>query len=127
MLIAGLSCLQAIAALPAGAVPVRSDFAVAPCEDVREGVRETALRFDSRIGALRATRDIAAGEIVPAGAAAMLPDVRPGDPLYLVARVGTATVERQVAAAQPGRHGRYIFVRTSDGRLVRARIAEDGQ
>jgi flagella basal body P-ring formation protein FlgA len=123
MLIAGLSCLQAIAALPAGAVPVRSDFAAAPCEDVRE----TALRFDSRIGALRATRDIAAGEIVPAGAAAMLPDVRPGDPLYLVARVGTATVERQVAAAQPGRHGRYIFVRTSDGRLVRARIAEDGQ
>jgi flagella basal body P-ring formation protein FlgA len=57
----------------------------------------------------------------------MLPDIRPGDPLYLVARVGTATVERQVVAAQPGRRGRYVFVRTPDGRLVRARIAEGGQ
>jgi len=124
MLIAGLSCLQAIAALPAGAVPVRGDFAAAPCP---AGAGEGALRFDAALGALRTAREIAAGEIVPARAAAMLPDIRPGDPLFLVARVGTATVERQVVAVQPGWSGRHVFVRTPDGRLVRARIAEAGR
>jgi flagella basal body P-ring formation protein FlgA len=57
----------------------------------------------------------------------LLPDVRAGDTLFLRARVGTATVERRVTAAQAGRRGAPIFVRTPDGHLVSAPLAEDGQ
>jgi hypothetical protein len=116
-------CLQAIAALGAGAVPVRADFVNAPCA----GEAARALRYDPRIGAARAIRDVAAGETIAAIPASMLPDVRPGDTLYLVARVGTATVERAVTAVQPGRHGQALFVRTSDGRTVRAHLPEDAR
>ena len=57
----------------------------------------------------------------------MLPDVRPGDTLYLIARVGTATVERAVTAAQPGRRGRALFVRTARRPHVRAHLPEEPQ
>jgi flagella basal body P-ring formation protein FlgA len=72
---------------------------------------------------MRAIRDIAEGETIVAPPASFLPDVRPGDTLFLVARVGTATVERQVTAVQPGRRGATIFVRTPDGHLVSAPLA----
>lgn len=118
---APLLCLQAIAAISAGTVPVRGDFAEAQCA----GERARALRYEPRIGAARAIRDIAAGETIAAIPASMLPDVRPGDTLYLVARVGTATVERAVTAAQPGRRGQALFVRMPDGRIVRAHLPEE--
>lgn len=114
-------CLQAIAAMPAGTVAVRGDFAEAPCA----AEAAPALRWESRLRAARAVRDIAAGETIAAVPASMLPDIRPGDTLYLVARVGTATVERAVTAAQPGRLGQSLFVRTADGRIVRARLPEE--
>lgn len=123
MLAASLLCLQAIAAIPAGAVAVRGDFAEAPCAG--ETVR--ALRYEARTGAARAIRDIPAGETIAAVPASMLADVRPGDTLYLVARVGTATVERAVTAAQPGRRGRSLFVRTPDGRTIRAHLTEESR
>jgi hypothetical protein len=121
MLAASLLCLQAIAAIPAGTVPVRGDFAAAPCA----GEAARALRYEPRLGAARAVRDIEAGETIAALPGALLPDVRPGDPLYLVARVGTATVERTVTAAQPGRRGQALFVRMPDGRIVRAHWPEE--
>jgi flagella basal body P-ring formation protein FlgA len=121
MLAASLLCLQAIAAIPAGAVPVRGDFAEAPCA----GEAARALRYEPRLRAVRAIRDIDAGETIAALPAAMLPDVRPGDTLYLIARVGTATVERAVTAAQPGRRGQALFVRMPDGRIVRAHLSEE--
>lgn len=123
MPMATLLCLTAIAAIPAGTVAVRGDFAEAPCP--AEPV--SALRYDAQLRATRATRDVAAGETIAGVPGSMLPDVRPGDTLYLVARVGTATVERAVTAAQPGRRGRSLFVRTPDGRTIRAHLPEEPQ
>ena len=113
------ACLAAVAPIPTGSLPVRADFTEAACP----GGEARALRYDAGRRALAATRDIAAGEVIAAPPPSLLPDVRPGDTLTLVAHVGTATVERQVTAAQPGRHGRSIFVRTSDGRLIAAPLA----
>lgn len=121
MLAAPLLCLQAIAAIPAGSVPALGDFVEAPCS----GEPAPALRWEPRLRAARASRDIAAGETIAAMPATMLPDVRPGDTLYLVARVGTASVERAVTAVQPGRLGHNLFVRTADGRIVRARLPKE--
>lgn len=120
MAAAALSCLQAVAAIVAGAVPARADFREAACPANAPGM----LRYDPRTQAMRTIRDIAAGETIAPVPAGMLPDVRPGDPLFLIAQVGTATVEREVTATQPGRRGQPIFVRTADGRVVRARVAE---
>src|SRR6185295_6776821 len=94
-----LACLTALTAIPAGATPVRADFAAAACA----GETRPALRYEPATGAVRAMRDIAEGETIAAPPASALPDVRAGEPLFLVARVGTALVERDVVAAQPGR------------------------
>jgi hypothetical protein len=118
-MIAGANCLMALAAIPAGAEAVRGDFAAAPCTAESKAV----LRYEPGSGGMRAVRDIAEGETIAAPPASFLPDVRAGDALYLVSRVGTATVERQVIAAQPGRRGGTIFVRTPDGHLVSAPMA----
>jgi hypothetical protein len=115
-MIAAATCLMALAAVPAGATPVRGDFAAAPCT----GESEAALRYEPGRRVVRAVRDIAEGETIAAPPASFLPDVRAGDTLFLVARVGTATVERQVVAAQPGRWGGTIFVRTPDWHLISA-------
>lgn len=117
---AALSCLQAVAAIAAGAVPARADFSETVCRAGAPGV----LRYDPQARAMRAIRDIEAGETVAPVPAGTLPDVRPGDTLFLVAHVGTAIVEREVTATQPGRRGQPIFVRTADGRVLRAHVAE---
>jgi hypothetical protein len=117
------TCLQALAPVASGTVPVRGDFAAAPCG----GERADALRYEAGSGMLRAVRDIAEGETIAAPPLSLLPDVRPGDTLYLVARAGAATVEREVVATQPGRRGRTIFVRTADGRVVSALLPEEGR
>jgi hypothetical protein len=116
-------CLAALAPITAGALPSRSDFREAPCGDGAS----PALRYDAARRSLAAMRDIAAGEVVAAPPPSLLPDVAEGAPLTLVARVGTAIVEREVAAAQPGRTGRRIFVRTGDGQLIAAPLVEDAR
>lgn len=118
-----MTCLQALTALAAGATPVAGDFAPAPCP----AHPAAALRYDAAAAAPRAIRDIAAGETIAAPPASLFPDVRPGERLYLVARVGTATVEREVTAAQPGRRGHDLFVRTPDGRMVAAPLSEQAR
>jgi len=121
MAAAFLACLTALAPIAAGSTPVRGDFAASSCAaDSRP-----ALRYEPAAGAVRAMRDIAEGEIIAAPPAAAMPDIRSGEPLFLVARVGSATVERAVTAAQPGRAGRPIFVRTPEGRLISASLADD--
>lgn len=115
------ACLAAVAPIPAGTIPVRSDFTAAPCDGAGPG----ALRYDAARRALAAVRDIGAGEAIVGPPPSLLPDVRAGDPLTLVARVGTATVERQVTAAQPGRRGHSLFVRTGDGRLLAVAFPEE--
>jgi flagella basal body P-ring formation protein FlgA len=114
-------CVRATAPIAAGAVPARSDLADAQCA----GRAAPAFRYDPAGGGVTAIRDIAEGETVTAPPLSLLPDVRPGDPLYLVARVGTATVERSVVAAQTGRRGQAVFVRTSEGTIVSARMEGD--
>lgn len=116
------ACLAAVAPIPAGALPVRADFREAPCA----GDMVMALRYDGARRALAAVRDIAAGEVITAPPGSLLPDVRAGDTVTLVTHVGAATVERRVTAAQPGRRGRSIFVRTTDGRLIAAPLADEG-
>jgi hypothetical protein len=119
-MIAATACAVALSAIPAGTTPSRRDFAAAPC--VAES--SSALRYEPGSHAVRALRDIAEGETIAAVPDSFLPDVRAGDTLFLVARVGTATVERQVVAAQPGHRGGTIFVRTADGHLISAPMAE---
>ena len=116
-----LACMTALAAIPAGATPVRADFAAAPCP----AESRPALHYEPAGGGVRAVRDIAAGETIAAPPASALPDVRAGEPLFLVARVGTALVERAVTAAQPGRAGQPLFVRTPEGRVFAAALADD--
>lgn len=123
MLAATLSCLQALAPVPAGGVAVRADFVAVPCPDTPPRV----LRYDPGSRAARAVRDIASGETLADVPAAMLADVRPGEALFLVARVGRATVEREVSAVQAGRRGQRVFVRTGDGRVISVTLAEDGE
>ena len=116
-----LACLTALAPIAAGATPVRGDFAASSCAaDSRP-----ALRYEPATGAVRAVRDIAEGETIAAPPASAMPDVRAGEPLFLVARVGAATVERAVTAAQPGRAGQPIFVRSPEGRVFAASLADD--
>ena len=117
---APLVCAQLLAPIGAGAVPLRSDFAPASCSE-----SVAAFRYDRRIGAARAVRDVAAGEIVAAIPDALLADVRPGDALLVSSSVGPVTVERQVTAVQAGRRGRSFFARTSDGAVVPALLPEE--
>jgi flagellar basal body L-ring protein FlgH len=116
-----LACMSALAAIPAGAMPVRADFEAAPCP----AETRSALRYEPAGGGVRAVRDIAAGETIAAPPASAMPDVRAGEPLFLVARVGTALVERAVTAVQPGRAGQPLFVRTPEGRVFAAALADD--
>lgn len=47
-----------------------------------------------------------------------------GDVLTLHIEVGPVTVERPVRALQSGSAGRYVFVRTADGSVIRALVPE---
>lgn len=54
------------------------------------------------------------------------PAVRAGDPLTVRVDIGPVTVEREVRALQSGRSGQTVFVRTPEGTVLRAHLA-DGQ
>jgi hypothetical protein len=115
-------CLRALKAIAAGAIPLRSDFDARSCE----GAARPALHYDARAQAVRADRDIAQGEDVAFVPASALPDLAPGAQLVLTSRVGPVTIRRQVAAAQPGRLGEAVFVRTPEGKLLSVPYGEDG-
>lgn len=53
------------------------------------------------------------------------PAVRAGDPLTVRVAIGPVTVEREVHALQSGRAGQAVFVRTPEGVVLRAQLAED--
>ncbi|HYC68878.1 hypothetical protein [Brevundimonas sp.] len=53
------------------------------------------------------------------------PSVSAGDVLTLRVTVGPVTVEREVRALQAGVPGGALFVRTADGAVLRALLAED--
>ena len=52
------------------------------------------------------------------------PDIIPGDTLTLRVAIGPVEIEREVYALQSGRRGRPVFVRTAEGRVLSAPVAE---
>ena len=44
--------------------------------------------------------------------------------MLLRTTVGPVTVERAVTSLQPGRHGKRLFVRTDDGKLLASTLAD---
>lgn len=54
-----------------------------------------------------------------------LPVVQAGDQLTIRVNVGPVTVEREVFALQSARAGNEVFVRTPEGVVLRARLADD--
>lgn len=52
------------------------------------------------------------------------PDISRGDALTIRVAIGPVVVEREVHALQSGRRGRPVFVRTAEGRVLSARVAD---
>lgn len=52
------------------------------------------------------------------------PDISPGDALTVRVAIGSVLIEREVHALQSGRRGRPLFVRTAEGRVLSASVAE---
>lgn len=107
-------CLVLSARLPAGAIAVSTDFAPSAC-GARASIWAGALRYDANVGAMRASRDIAAGEVAPAMPSFAVAAIRPGQTLYLSTRIGDVIVERGVEAVQVGHPGGRVFVRAKTG------------
>ena len=114
-------CVRTVRAITAGSSPAPGDFA--PALACRRSAHPN-FRYDAVSGAAVATRDLAVGELLPSVAAAVQVVARKGQDLRLRERIGTVTVERGVTAAQAGRAGQRIFVRTADGAVFSAMIAE---
>jgi hypothetical protein len=111
------ACLEARVPIPAGAVARRNEFAPAACDGTPHAA---AFRFDPRLGVVRTTHELAAGELAPAIDASALAQARPGDHLTIAAIVGPVRVERDVAAVQPQGAERPVFVRAEDGAVFSA-------
>jgi hypothetical protein len=60
----------------------------------------------------------------PVAAAPAAPAVQAGDRLTVRVNVGPVTVEREVRALQPAAAGAEVFVRTPEGAVLRARLAD---
>lgn len=58
-------------------------------------------------------------------ASAPEPAIAAGDELTVRVQVGPVTVEREVRALQPARAGAEVFVRTAEGVVLRARMADE--
>lgn len=60
----------------------------------------------------------------PPAAPPAAPAIRAGDPLTVRIDIGPVTVEREVHAIQPARAGHAVFVRTPEGAVLRAHLAD---
>jgi hypothetical protein len=112
------SCLVTSAALAAGAAITRDKVATGPC-----AVMAADVRYDAAHRTFVARRDLPAGSALGRLVAPAPDTVARGDALTLVSRVGPVTVERPVAALQPSREGRRVFVRDGGGRVFAAPVA----
>lgn len=116
------ACMATTRAIPAGGTVSRSDFTPAACTEA-----PATLRYDARLKAARAGRALEAGETVAALPGFALPAVRSGETLHVRTQIGPVVVDREVVALQPGQPGGRIFVRTADGEVFAAVLAEDGR
>lgn len=106
-------CMRAKEAVLAGSFPLAASFEPAPCT----GDEKAAFRYDRSAKAAVAVRDIATAETVSSLEGSVLAGVRPGQTLYLSARVGVVTVYREVRVVQAALPGRPVFVKGSDGEI----------
>lgn len=82
------------------------------------------VRYVERTGTIVASGQIAAGDIVGRVPPKAAPAVARGDAMTLITRSGPVTIERHVAALQPGRPGGRVFVHTACGQVFAVRLAE---
>jgi hypothetical protein len=108
------SCARLAATVEAGAAPLASDFAAAPCD---EPAVDHGLRYDTTARVLRATERLDAGALVEAPPLNLLAGVGSGEALSLAIRVGPVVIERDATVARPARPGERLFVRTSDSQV----------
>ncbi len=108
----GAECLQVVNPIASGSAPVEADFKAAACGTE---MQDRPFRYDVSVGAVRALRDVEAGEITQSLPAALVSTIRPGDALYVSAQSGPVQVEREVRAVQPATPHHPMFVRSEDG------------
>jgi hypothetical protein len=118
------NCLQALADLEPGAIPLRGDFEPARCEG--DGPA-SAFAYDRRSGTVRAARPVLKGELVEAPPPSAFADVRPGAEVTLTSQLGPVTIRRRVTITQPGRKGAPVFVRAGDGKPFAVTLGEAGR
>ena len=116
------ACARLERPVAAGAVPAEQDLTPAACG--AEPSLDHTLRYDTRIGMVRAARDLKAGETVISPPAFALAQVTAGQRLHVRAQVGSVTVQRDVEAVRTARAGPRLFVRTADGAVFSARSAD---
>lgn len=116
----GQGCFAAARDVPAGAALAAADLAPVDC---RADAPPAPLRYDRAGGVPVSAAAIAAGtylgHVVPLAEGR----VAKGETLTLRSTAGPVTIERTVVAMQPGRSGRRVFVRDSEGRIFAAPLA----
>lgn len=115
------ACLRLLRPVAGGMTPTRGDVAPVACPDDPPA---GAFRYDVARRTVRALRDLVEGEVVTALPAFAIAAVRPGQALYLEARIGPVTVEREVRALQATRPGGRLFVRSAEGDVFPVQLGE---
>ena len=119
----GQACVELRRSFSAGDLPLRAELQPSRClKESRPG-----FVYDKHLGFVRAARKLQAGEIVFAPNQEGLADVRPGDFVQTLIKIGPVQVARSVQASQPARFGQKLFVRTEDGKMFAAQLAEAQQ
>ncbi|MEI9930257.1 MAG: hypothetical protein WDM89_06830 [Rhizomicrobium sp.] len=81
-------------------------------------------RYDIAHGATQVTQGLQVGAVVGTFPEFGISMIRTGDVLELVGKAGAVTIERDVKALQPARHGQRLFVRSSDGEVLSVRYED---
>lgn len=115
------ACMRVVQPVAEGSVLTRADLEPVGCE---ANAQPSAVRYDPEVRALRAERELEAGETLAAAPVFALAGVRAGQRLYVRAQVGPVVVEREVEAVQPGRTSGKVFVRASDGVVFSAPFSD---
>jgi hypothetical protein len=96
---------------------------VVTCDTDRARAR---LSYDPTARVPKATIALAAGSYLgPVVLPSSLPQPA-GQTMTLRTQVGPVTVDRAAVLVQPGRAGRHVFARLSDGKIISAPLADDG-
>jgi len=107
-----MGCLTLARAVSAGKILASGDITPADCATAPA---PTALRFDRAAGAMRAIRPLHPDEVIAAPSGLGLPDIAPGQRLFIETSIGAVRIQRQVEALQAAAPGQPLFVRAADG------------